>query len=378
MLGYQKDELIGKKAETLFTVATKIFNQTHFYPLLKMQGFAEEIFVTLQQSNGESLPVLLNAVRRNIDSKEVNLYVGIIVHHRKKFEEELIAAKKTAEAALNENSELAKAKLSLQKHAEELDRQISIAHKQNEELRQFNRVVTHDMQEPLRKLSLFSGILLKSREVEEQQKLVDKINKVSGQMRNILNGLQQYVWLNETSLKIEHIDLNRLLMHVQQQLQEDFSEVEIEITKEGENALMADHDQMQLLLYELLSNAIRFKKDNDKTCIHVSVEQLQLNQFRNVEGRYKYVDYMRLQIRDYGKGFNAEYKAQVFELFKRLHAESGRGVGLALCKKIAENHLGMISIDSELNEGTTVTVYLPNHLSKTNFVPGEKAMMNQL
>src|SRR5579875_1325835 len=154
MLGYQKDELIGKKAETLFTVATKIFNQTHFYPLLRMQGFAEEIFITLQQSNGEALPVLMNAVRKNIDSKEVNLHIGIIVHHRKRFEEELIAAKKTAEAALNENTELTKAKLALQEHSEELDRQISIANKQNEELRQFNRVVTHDMQEPLRKLSL--------------------------------------------------------------------------------------------------------------------------------------------------------------------------------------------------------------------------------
>ncbi|MBD0284905.1 MAG: histidine kinase, partial [Flavisolibacter sp.] len=67
----------------------------------------------------------------------------------------------------------------------------------------------------------------------------------------------------------------------------------------------------------------------------------------------------RLQIKDNGIGFDAGYKDQVFELFKRLHPESGRGIGLALCKKIIENHNGDITIDSQEGEGTTVTILLP-------------------
>jgi sigma-B regulation protein RsbU (phosphoserine phosphatase) len=166
---------------------------------------------------------LINAQRKEIDGTFVNLYTGIIVYNRKKFEEELIAAKKSAEAALNESTALMQAKEELQKHGEELDRQIYLATKQNEELKQFNHVVTHDMQEPLRKLLLYSSMLLHDSEKKEDKKLVEKIAKVSGQMRDILYGLQQYVWLHETPLKKVSINLDTLLNEVAQQIKNEFS-----------------------------------------------------------------------------------------------------------------------------------------------------------
>jgi len=81
---------------------------------------------------------------------------------------------------------------------------------------------------------------------------------------------------------------------------------------------------------------------------------------------------MRIQVSDFGRGFNSAYKDQVFELFKRLHTESGRGVGLSLCKRIAENHHGMISIESKIDEGTVTTIFLPGNLSEDNNSGGGK------
>ncbi len=361
-LQYSKKELEGKRSELFFTVPTRIFQQTHFFPLLKMHGHAEEIFLTLKKRNGEDLPVLINAERTVIEEQPINMYVGIVVHNRKKFEEELIAAKRAAESALNENTALLLIKQQLQQHSEELDHQIHLVSKQNEEFKQFNRVVTHDMQEPLRKLSVFSNLLLDDNEKYQQQNLVEKIRRVANQMKNILHGLQQYVWLTETPPRIVNIDLKHLLTTVQEQLRQEFPQINLAVSVDDVPHVNADWEQVRLLFCETISNAIRFRK-NENVEVHVSAQELLSNQFRNLEGKYKYIDYTRIQVRDFGKGFNPAYKDQVFELFKKLHPESGRGVGLSLCKRIVENHHGIISIDSKTDEGTVTTILLPKNFS---------------
>lgn len=373
VLQYGRDELIGKKNEIIFPIATRIFQQTHFFPLLKIQGHAEEIYISLKRKDGTEIPVLINAERKMIGVTAVSMHVGIIVHNRKKFEEELIAARKQAEKALNENTALIQAKQQLQKRTEELDRQFFLANKQNDELQQFSRVVTHDMQEPLRKLSLFSGMLLEGHGEKEQKKLVEKIKKVSDQMHNILSGLQQYTWLNDAPLTSERISFDKLLSFVVKKLETEFPDLTLQIETELHEDFEGDLQQVQLLFYHLLSNSIKFRKGNEVSVSIVS-HKVQQNQFKNIEGRYKYVDHTKITVSDKGTGFNPAYKSQLFELFKRLHNESGRGVGLAICKKIIDNHHGSISIDSKMNEGTTVTIYLPSSLSasENGLVSGTK------
>jgi phosphoserine phosphatase RsbU/P len=356
-LGYRKEELEGQKLEAIFTVPTRIFQQTHLFPLLKMQGYAEEIYVTLKTKGSEQLPVLINAERKIADNKGVSVFAGIVVLNRKRFEDELVAAKKAAEAALNENTELLNARRSLQKHAEELDRQILLTNKQNEELRQFNRVVTHDLQEPLRKLFVFTG-MLDDKNNETKFNAVDRIKKVSEQMRAIISGLQQYVWLTETEVTKTRTDLEDLIEKALCQLQKEYAEVAIYITKENLPTVVVDAEQMQFLFCELLSNAIRFRK-RDEVHLHIFAHSLQLNKFRAMPEKYDYAEYLKIQIKDDGTGFESTFNDQAFELFRRFHSVSGRGIGLSLCKKIIENHNGNIYIDSKTGEGTTVTLLLP-------------------
>ena len=371
-LQYVRSDLVGKKVDSIYSLATRIFQQTHLYPLLKMQGYAEEIFVTLRTKDGSDLPVLLNATRKTVEGIFIYVYVGIVVRNRKKFEDELIAAKKAAEMALRESTALQEAQLALQQHTESLEQQIRLVKAQHDELQQFGRVVTHDMQEPLRKLSVFSSMLQKDILSEDSQKAMEKISQVLEQMGNLLSGLQQFIWLNEKQIILESIDPKQLLKGIVEQLRKDNPAVEMDIKTDKLHVFEGDQAQMQVLFYELLSNVIRFRKPGQPAQASITSNELQLNKFQHVDGRYQYESYLRITIKDTGIGFDGTYKQQIFKLFQRLHKESGRGVGLSLCKKIMDHHHGSITIDSQVNIGTTVTILLPLGSVKTG-VPNSQS-----
>jgi sigma-B regulation protein RsbU (phosphoserine phosphatase) len=323
-----------------------------------MQGFATEIFITLQTKDKKGIPVLINAEQKNINDETVFLYVGIKVPNRKKFEDQLIAAKKAAETAARENTALLQAKLDLQSNMEQLDEKIQTINEQHAELKQFSRVVTHDLQEPLRKLSFFSSMLLNGKEYIDETRIIEKLINVSERMRSIVSGLQQYIWLTEVEPKFTSVDLNELLETVRKQLAIEYPNVTLMIEAERLTTVKADAEQMQLLLKELVSNSIRYRK-NDVVHIRIVMNRIMLNKFRNIKEKYDYQEFLKLQLVDNGIGFNPIFKDQVFELFKRLHHSSGQGIGLSLSKKIVENHHGTITIDSKIGEGTTVTVLMP-------------------
>jgi len=356
--GFSETDLVGHKIDVLLTVATRIFYQTHLFPLMRMQGRADEIFITIKTKDKEDLPVLVNARRSGAPGAEQNGFAGIVVHNRKRFEDELVAARKAAEQALHENIELLRAREQLQQHAEQLDHQMHRVSRQNEEWLQFSRVVTHDLQEPLRKLFVFINNIGEGNEVSTPGK-IGKIRSAAEQMRSIVSGLQQYVWLTEARVKYTLVDVAELLEDIKGQLHNDFPGVRINIETAGHLILEADKEQMLFFFYQLLYNSVRFRSREDEANIRVSGITLFLNKFKNLSEKYKYTENIRLELADDGIGFDETYNEQVFELFKRLHKNSGRGVGLALCKKIADNHNGSISIRSKPGSGAVVTVVLP-------------------
>jgi phosphoserine phosphatase RsbU/P len=358
-LGFSEKELIGQKQDLFFTVGTRIFQQTHLFPLLTMQGHADEIYITLQTKDKEHLPLLVNVERKVVADRAVNTFVGIVVYNRKKFEDDLVAARNAAEKALNENTALSQAKRELQQHAELLDQQMSLVKKQNEELRQFNRVVTHDLQEPLRKLLVFTNLLLEKDAASSSSKTVRKIKSIAEQMRSLVSGLQQYVWLTDATLKPVAVSLPTLFQRLSGDLRQAHPQVSISIEADHLPTIYGDAEQLGLLFTELLRNAVRFRKPDANVLIRVKATELQQNTFRAISDKYRYSTYIRVELSDNGTGFDALYKEQVFELFKRLHNVSGRGIGLSLCKKIVENHNGSISIDSRAGEGATVSILLP-------------------
>ena len=362
VLGYEKEELQGKNVESIFSLPTRIFYQTHFFPLLKMQEHAEEIFISLLTKDKQHLPVLLNAKRQQVDSKFYNICAFIVVHNRKKFEDELVAARHAAEKALNENSALLLAKAELQTHTERLDAHIVRVNKQNDKLKQFSRVVSHDLQEPLRKILLYTSKLqgLPPQENNFETRTLDRLIRAAEQMRKTVSGLQQFIWLNETPARFAPVNLNAIWKAAEKQLEEELGSGLLEIHSDQLPELTADAHQLQLLFYHIFSNAFKFKK-KEKAPVFITTTLIRQNKFRALKEKYQYEDFVKLEIRDEGTGFDPLHKEDIFELFKRQHYTEGKGLGLSLCKLIVENHHGLISADSQLNEGTIITILLPLH-----------------
>ncbi|MEO6734114.1 MAG: ATP-binding protein [Ferruginibacter sp.] len=363
VLGYNREELTGKKVETIFSIPAKIFYQTHFFPLLKMHGHAEEIFIFLQAKNGSQLPLLMNAGQGENDGVPGYACVGIIVQNRKQFEDELVNAKNLAERALSENTGLKKAQEELKSQTEALDVQMQLVNNQNNKLKQFNKVATHDLQEPLRKI-IFLANLLKDAPGGDltQQENLTKLFKEASVMSDTLSGLQQYVWLYETPITPETVSCLEIIQKVKKQLAGELGEDKLEITTAKLPVIKADHRQFHLLFYELLYNAVLYKKAGEKAVVGISATVIKKNTFKAVEGRYEYQDVIKIVIKDEGIGFDPQYENMVFELFKKLHHSRRKGVGLALCKLVVENHNGLIEADSMPNNGTSISILLPGDM----------------
>ena len=359
-LGYNPQEIIDQKQDIIFPLATRIFHQTHLLPLLKIKGNANEIFISLQGKNKELFAVIFNIERKIKVDVAVTDYLGIHIEHRNEYENRLISDKKAAESALLENTALNAANEELNKRIEELDQQINLVKMQSAELKQFNKVMTHDLQEPLRKLSMFSHLLFYNKK-EDIQKIVGKMVNASEKISNIVSSLQQYIWLSEAPLNHEKINLKEVIFFAEKKLEKEFPGVRLILKIEDLPSISADKKQMDLIIYHLLSNVIRFRKSGNEAYAKISGKLLQLNKFRNTKEKYKYYDFVKLQVKDEGVGFDPAYKHQVFELFKPLHNNSGLGAGLSLSKKIMDNHEGTISIDAAEGEGTTVTFIFPVH-----------------
>src|SRR4051812_29248289 len=160
LLEFDDGELNGVNVSSLFTVAGKIFYQTHFYPLVKLHKHAEEIFFKLQTKCKNEVPVVLNAVATSFKDQTIIICSFIQVLNRGKYESEILTAKKNAEEALRKNEVLEKAKKDLELKQKELDKQINLLNSQNNDLLQLGNIITHDLQEPVRKLIMFSHELL--------------------------------------------------------------------------------------------------------------------------------------------------------------------------------------------------------------------------
>lgn len=356
--GFTHTELEGAKTDLFFTVSTKIFQQTHLFPLLKMQDHVEEIFISLRSKSGTELPVLINASRKEIDGVNQILYCGLIVRNRKKFEEELIAAKNQIQKALIENTELLETKTSLQKRTEELDRQLLLIQNQNQILVQFNKVISHDMQEPMRKIRIYSDMLKSMEEKEKINYTLSKIEASVAVMYSQMQKLQQFLWLSDATPRKEKITPALLIDQVCEQLQKEYPATAYSIQLSLTTDLFGDAKQLELMLYHIIGNSLRFS-NRENINISISTYTLKLNKFQELENKYKYIDYVRLEIKDNGPGFNPQYVNDVFNLFSRLHLEKGSGTGLTFCKKIADLHNGFINIETKEGEGTLLIVDLP-------------------
>ncbi|MEJ7769256.1 MAG: ATP-binding protein [Chitinophagaceae bacterium] len=364
-LGYDRDFLSHRKVEELFTLASRIFYQTHLFPLIKLHGQASEIFLSLLTKDKMEIPVLLNASRFDSGREVLNSCAYIIVSHRRKYEDELLQAKKAAEKALKENEELVKAKVELESNKEVLDRHISKLQQNNQELLQLNQVISHDLQEPIRKMAIFSNILEKEEAglfSAKGSKALERIRASSTKVLQLMSNLQKYVAIGMDELTKSEVDLAVLIRHLQEEVLFEDKTGTVIFHTDPVPVVEGDRQQLKLLFYHLFCNAVQFRKAEADLIVYIHASLIQHNSFKATSNKFKYVNFVKIQVTDNGQGFDNKYHEYVFKILKKIDsASAGLGFGLAYCKKVVENHFGTIAVESTPGSGTCFTILLPLH-----------------
>jgi PAS domain S-box-containing protein len=263
--------------------------------------------------------------------------------------------------------DLTKQKLSedqLKIYAEQLEQKNRELERSNSELSSFSYVASHDLQEPLRKIQAF-GNLIQARDVanlsDTSKDYFDRMVKAAVRMQNLIDSLLEFSRTTTARKNFESTDLNIILDEVKKELAHRIEEKKAAIISAHLPTLTIIPFQFRQLLSNLISNSLKYSRSTISPVIEITaayVKARELNEKAAIPGR----DYFRFKIKDNGIGFEQEYADKIFELFQRLHGRneySGSGIGLAICKKIVENHNGFIRAAGEAGEGATFYFFIP-------------------
>jgi len=232
--------------------------------------------------------------------------------------------------------------------------------KSNQDLEQFAYVASHDLQEPLRKIQTFAELTARNlHNPEIMKRYLDKVHASARRMTELIKAVLNYSRLSRGDQPFEMVDLN----HVLQSLRAD---LELLIAEKGARIEAAPLPpvrgiplQLNQLFLNLLTNALKFTERQPE--VNISAEEVRGADLP-FESAQAEATYIRISIADNGIGFKQQYADKIFSIFQRLHSDStyaGTGIGLALCKKIVENHRGYITVNSAPGAGTTFFIYLP-------------------
>lgn len=229
------------------------------------------------------------------------------------------------------------------KHAEETQNQYANELTQkNIELEQFAYVVSHDLQEPLRTVSGFVDLLrkhYKGKEDEISGRYINFITEASQRMRNLVKDLLDYSRLGRER-KLEAIDTNEVVKEVLSDLAISIRESHAAVNADLLPVIAGYRTEVKQLFQNLLSNSLKFRKQNDSPVISIGAEENK--------------EFWKFTIRDNGIGIHKRHWDRIFVIFQRLHLKNeyeGTGIGLAHCKKIVELHEGRIWLESQPGKG---------------------------
>ncbi|MCC5937413.1 MAG: hypothetical protein JJU34_09035 [Lunatimonas sp.] len=248
----------------------------------------------------------------------------------------------------------------IRSYQEKLKLQIDQLNQTNHELEQFAYVASHDLQEPLRKITAFNDLLQDQYKdsIEGEGKLyLDRMAHAAKRMRRLITDLLEYSRAGRYSEEREQLKLSELLGEVIEDLSLQIEESGATITQKDLPTLFGHYNDWRMVFQNLISNALKFRKDGvpptiQITCEPASPELLREKLFNYSEAK----PYFHIRVSDNGIGFKSDYAEKIFTIFQRLHGKDeyeGTGIGLAICKKIMERYEGTIFATSEVNEGST-------------------------
>ncbi|WP_338875719.1 PAS domain S-box protein [Spirosoma sp. SC4-14] len=235
----------------------------------------------------------------------------------------------------------------------------------NHNLQQFAFIASHDLQEPLRKIQSF-GTLLQEQyadQLEQGADLIHRMQLAAERMSTLIKDLLAFSRITTHQQLTVNVPLKRVIDQVIDNLEIAISEAQATITIDSLPTVKGDESQFRQLFQNLLSNALKFRRPNISTQIHIHTQQLTFAELPpGLSAASQANSYYLVSIKDNGIGFDEKYLDRIFQVFQRLHSRNqyvGTGIGLAIVQKIVTNHSGIITATSKPNEGSTFQIYLP-------------------
>jgi signal transduction histidine kinase len=390
MLGLERQTVVGRHIEQMLTVGSRIFYQTHLFPMLRMHGHAEEIFIMLRASDGHDEAALLNAVRRQEGEQWLTHCILIRVRERRKFEEALLRAKKEAETArekldthrkelelantqleqqalelelsqqqLNEHAiELEALNQALHEQAAELETQRTIAQDANHAKSAFLASMSHELRTPLNAIGGYVQLIEMGIHGAVTPAQAEALAKIARSQRHLLRLINEVLNLAKIEAGSVNYDsrpivlrdvVNAVFPMVEPQVQQRGLTSEIDVSPDL--IAMADRDKTEQILLNLLSNAVKFT--NAGGCIRIAAG--------DAGGASKRV---WLQVEDTGVGIPPDKLERVFDPFVQVDVSESRraqgtGLGLAISRDLALGMKGQLSAESVLEHGSKFRLTLP-------------------
>jgi PAS domain S-box-containing protein len=327
MLGFSRDQFLGKKLWEIGLFKDIVANKENFEELQRKEYVRYED-MPIETADGQRIAVEFVSSVYEVNNKKVIQCNIRNITVRKKLEEDLVI--KAAELA-----------------------------RSNIELQQFAYIASHDLQEPLRAISGFTELLVKryhGKIDEKADTYIDFITEGTTRMQQMIQDLLTYSRVQTQVHEFVRIDSNTSLDLALSDLQVATKEHNAIITNDPLPSIFADQEQITKMFQNLIGNAIKFHKPGVVPKVHISAKQDKNNWIFSVS--------------DNGIGINQQYADRIFKIFQRLHTRDeypGTGIGLAICKRIAEQHGGTIWIESVPGSGSTFYFTIPKRKKETNY-----------
>ena len=344
--------------------ADEVMNKPIFdgLPEIRDQGFEQlldGVFTTGEAFIAQGVPVTLPR-----DGKIETVYVNFVYEAFREADntisgvlavatdvtDQVLARQKIEEIVNARTKQLAEANESLQRS--------------NAELAQFAYIASHDLQEPVRKVSTFAQMLEQTLgDIDERSRgYLGKIGSASARMTALIRDVLSYSQLSKETEVMELVDLQEVVENILGDFELLIEQKQAVIAYSGLPTISAIPLQMSQLFGNLISNALKFTREGVQPILNITATQFSLeNENGSVAGEGT-GGYYNIEVRDNGIGFKQEYADQIFNIFQRLHGKSeysGTGIGLAMCKKIAQNHHGDIYATGSTEDGAVFNVILP-------------------
>jgi len=344
-IGLARDELVGRrKLQELLTVGARIFHQTHWAPLLQMQGSVAEVKLDLVHAGGEIKPMILNAVSRTTDGVVRHEIAAFGAEDRHRYERELLHARRRAEELHTRSMETQRALVDAQA---ELDVQRRAAEDRALFAEQMMGVVSHDLRNPLSTIQLSATVLKAQELTPKQRNRVEAILRATARSTRMIADLLDFTQARlGRGLHVDpaEIDPHAVVGQAVDDLRIAYPGRSVVLRTAGTGRAFVDADRLAQLLGNLVSNAIAHGDPEGTVTIAAAIDDRALT----------------LTVHNTGAPIPAAQMPALFEPMTRGEAKGeGIGLGLFIVCEIARRHGGSVAARSSMAEGTTVEVILP-------------------